>query len=139
MGDQLSSLEEMVTEKYQIVEISSLKALSVHLERSLKNSQILILGETLNQELSYADVLAYLTEKKLPKAIPVFLVSEDNTPEKIHEAYNLGLTNVVLLPADHTRFNQQIEHALELDRLKETTVNKRRKSTTTSRSKDQYF
>lgn len=115
MGGQLSFLEETIRGKYQSIYFLSVDTLSKYLADQSLSSCVLVLGEKTIDGLSYIGVLEHLHKEGLDKRLPVILVSNNDSPEQIQEAFAFGVTDVAFMPLEVSRFSKLVQHVIDLD------------------------
>lgn len=145
IGDDLYSLSENFRDKYQSLYFSSVNSLCDYLgdtstNRSgsvSKNQYVLILSDKMNRVLSYTDTIDYMRSKKLIEQLPIILLSQDHSTERIQEAFSVGVTDVIFTPVDPVQFKKLVDHVTDLNfsiKRKAQRVSKESKF-----SRNQYF
>lgn len=73
-----------------------------------------ILLDVMMPEMDGLEMLAHLKEKDIPGHIPVFLITGENDPDKIQQAYNDGVMDVIPKPFNHRIVEKRVHSVMEL-------------------------
>lgn len=106
-------LSEILGDKYTIIEASNGKeALSVLQEQGTEI--LLVLLDMIMPEMNGMELLEIMSKNGMLQDIPVIMISSDDSPENIHHAYDLGVTEYMSRPFDSIVVRRRCSNIISL-------------------------
>lgn len=82
-----------------------------------------VLSDIMMPVLDGFGLLEYFYKNKYLDAVPVFMISADNSPKTLQRAFTFGAQNVINKSSNQNFIVKQIENTIELFRLREIVSN----------------